>query len=132
MSVMTLKFDHGKQIIFNSCKSLELVKKKLKNIGLVFFFIPWWRHSKDLLLKLDFYNNKSCQKTMTLAGQQLSLNSSQSLSFSQVGQTSRSRSRGQKLWYHVKGLVIRYTHVQYESPISSGLKVMAKVKGFPK
>ena len=25
--------------------------------------------------------------------------------FSKVGQTSMSRSRGQKLWYHVKGLV---------------------------
>ena len=32
--------------------------------------------------------------------------------------------------YHVKGLVIRNTHVQYESPIFSGLKVMAKFKVF--
>ena len=47
--------------------------------------------------------------------------------FSKVGQTSRSRSQGQKLWYPVKGIVTRNTHVQYESPISSGLKVMAKV-----
>ena len=39
-----------------------------------------------------------------------------------------SRSRGQKLWYHVKGLVTMNTHVQYESPMSSGKKVMAKVK----
>ena len=31
--------------------------------------------------------------------------------FSKVGQTSRSRSRGQKLWYHVEGLVTRNTHV---------------------
>ena len=45
--------------------------------------------------------------------------------FSKVGQTSRSRSRSQKVWYHVKGLVTRNTHVQYESPISSGKKVMA-------
>ena len=52
--------------------------------------------------------------------------------FSKVGQTSRSRSQGQKLWYHVKGLVTRNIHVQYESPISSGLKVMAKVKVFQK
>ena len=52
------------------------------------------------------------------------------LKFSKVGQTSRSRSRGQKLWYHVKGLVIRNTHVQYESPISYSKKVMAKVKVF--
>ena len=30
----------------------------------------------------------------------------------------------------MKGLVIRNAHVQYESPITSGLKVMAKVKDF--
>ena len=76
--------------------------------------------------------NKSCQKTTTLAGRQPSLNSSQRLSFSQVGQTSRSRSRGKKIWYHVKGLVTRNTHVQYESPISSGFKVMSQVKVFSK
>ena len=50
--------------------------------------------------------------------------------FSKVGQTSRSRSRGQKLWYQVKGLVTSNTHVQYESSISSGKKVMTKVKVF--
>ena len=50
--------------------------------------------------------------------------------FSKVGQTSRSKSQGQKLWYHVKGLVTRNTHVQYESPTTSGKKVMAKVKFF--
>ena len=43
---------------------------------------------------------------------------------------SRSMSPGQKLWYHVKGLVTRNTHAQYESLISSGKKVMAKVKVF--
>ena len=48
--------------------------------------------------------------------------------FSKVGQTSRSKSRAQKLRYHVKGLVTRNTHVQYESPINCGKKVMAKVK----
>ena len=32
----------------------------------------------------------------------------------------------------VKGLVTRNTHVQYESPITSGKKVMAKVKVFQK
>ena len=32
----------------------------------------------------------------------------------------------------MKGLVTRNTHVQYESPITSGLKVMAKVKVFQK
>ena len=33
-----------------------------------------------------------------------------------------------KIMVHVKGLVTRNTHVQFESPISSGCKVMAKVK----
>ena len=51
---------------------------------------------------------------------------------SKVGKTSRSRSQGQKLWYHVKGLATRNIHVQYESPISSRLKVMAKDKVFQK
>ena len=54
------------------------------------------------------------------------------LKFSEVGQTSRSISRGQNLWYHVKGLVTRYTYVQYESPICPGKKVMAKVNVFQK
>ena len=45
---------------------------------------------------------------------------------------SRSRSRGQKLWYHVKGLVTRNTYVQYESVISVGKKLMAMVKSFQK
>ena len=38
--------------------------------------------------------------------------------------------QGKKLRYQVKGLVTRNTHVQYESSITSGLKVMAKVKVF--
>ena len=62
-------------------------------------------------------DNKRCQKTTTLARQQPSLNSSWGKSFSKVDQTSRSRSWGQKLWYHVKGLVTKNTHVQYESPL---------------
>ena len=37
-----------------------------------------------------------------------------------------------KIGNHVKGLVTRNTHMQYESPITSGLKVMAKVKVFQK
>ena len=41
---------------------------------------------------------------------------------------SKKRSQGQTLWYHMKALVTRNTHVQYESPTFSGLKVMAKVK----
>ena len=32
----------------------------------------------------------------------------------------------------MKGLVTRNTHLQYESPTSSGLKVMAQVKVFQK
>ena len=99
--------------------------------------LKWWlwtRHFsfQQLFLKmkiaLNLIDNKSCQKTTALAGRQPSLNSSQS--FSKVGQSSRSRSQGQKLWYRVKGLVTRNTQVQYESPITSGLKVMAKVKVF--
>ena len=43
-----------------------------------------------------------------------------------------SRSRGQKVWFHVKGLVTRNTYVQYESPVTAGKKVMAKVKVFQK
>ena len=52
------------------------------------------------------------------------------LKFFKVGQTSMSRSQGRKLRYHVKGIVTWNTHMQYESPITSGLKVMAKVKVF--
>ena len=37
-----------------------------------------------------------------------------------------------KRWYHVKGLVIRNTHVEYVSPISSGMKVMAEVTVYQK
>ena len=32
----------------------------------------------------------------------------------------------------MKGLATRYMHMQYESPITSGKKVMAKVKVFQK
>ena len=66
---------------------------------------------------------------MTLAGGQSSLNNSQGSSFSKVGQTSRSR--GQKLWYHVKGLVTSNTRVQYESSTTSGKKVVTKVNVRP-
>ena len=38
----------------------------------------------------------------------------------------------QKLRYYIKGLVTRNTHVKYESPVSSGKKVMAKFKVFQK
>ena len=45
---------------------------------------------------------------------------------------SRSRSRGQKFWHHVKGLVTMNTHVQYQSPITSEKKGLAKIKVFSK
>ena len=45
---------------------------------------------------------------------------------------SNLKVKVKKLWYHVKGLVTRNTNVQYENPISSGLKVMAKVEVFQK
>ena len=54
------------------------------------------------------------------------------LKFSKVGQRSRSRSHDQNLWFCRKGLVIRYTHAKYESPISYNKKVMANVKVFQK
>ena len=41
-----------------------------------------------------------------------------------------SRSRGQKLQYHMKGLVISNAHVQYESHVTTSKKAMAKVKVF--
>ena len=51
--------------------------------------------------------------------------------FLKEGQTSRSMSQGKTLQYHVKGLVTRNIHVQYESPFTFSKKVMAKVKVFP-
>ena len=50
--------------------------------------------------------------------------------FLKVGQTSRSRSLGQKFWYPWKGLVTRNVHMKYESPNSSGKEAMTKVKVF--
>ena len=44
----------------------------------------------------------------------------QGLSFWKVGHTSRSRSLGQKIWYDVKCLVTRNTHLKYESRIWCG------------
>ena len=38
------------------------------------------------------------------------------------------QGQGQKLWYDVKGLVTRNTHVKCEIPVSHGSKVMTKVK----
>ena len=36
----------------------------------------------------------------------------------------------QNLWFHQKCLVIRNTHVKYDSPMSNGKKVMCKVEVF--
>ena len=41
-------------------------------------------------------------------------------------------SQGKKLRYHMKDLVTRNAQVKYESPTSSGMKVMVKVKVFQK
>ena len=49
-----------------------------------------------------------------------------------LDQTPRSRSLGQQLWYGMKGLVKRNASVIYESPFSSGSKVMTKVNIFEK
>ena len=47
-----------------------------------------------------------------------------------MGQTPRSRSKGQIRRYPKKGLVTRNTQVKYESHSSSKSKVMGKVKVF--
>ena len=52
--------------------------------------------------------------------------------FSKVGQKSRSRSQGENFWDQQEGLATSNTHVKYESPISFGSKVVAKVKFFQK
>ena len=39
---------------------------------------------------------------------------------------------GQKLWIDVKVVVTRNVHMQFNSPSSSGLKVITKVKVFVK
>ena len=54
------------------------------------------------------------------------------LSFSKVGQKSRSSSQGGNFWHKQKGLATRNTHLFNESPISFGSKVIAKVKFFQK
>ena len=50
--------------------------------------------------------------------------------FSKLGQSSRSRSQGQKSWYQKKGLFMRYLYVKYQNPIPYGSKDIAKVKVF--
>ena len=50
--------------------------------------------------------------------------------FLKVGQISRSRSLGQKVWYAQKGLVTRNTHVKHESSTYSSSRVIGQVKVF--
>ena len=47
-----------------------------------------------------------------------------------VIQSSRSRSLSQKLWYGVKDLVTKNTHVKYKSHFSNCSQFMTKVKVF--
>ena len=50
--------------------------------------------------------------------------------FFKVGQSQRSRSKGQGSSYPIKGLLTRITYMKYERPIFYCSKVMAKVKVF--
>jgi hypothetical protein len=43
-------------------------------------------------------------------------------------QTLRSKIRGSRSWYQIKGLARRNTHVKYESPSTNQSKVITKVK----
>ena len=50
--------------------------------------------------------------------------------FYKEGQPGRSRSLGQKSWQGIEGLATKNAHVKYESPTSSGIEAMSKVKVF--
>ena len=65
-----------------------------------------------------------------LDGQKPWLNSGQGWSFSQVGQTSRSRPQGKKVWFHVKGLVTRNTHVNIKALSLLVWKLWPRLKFF--
>ena len=56
----------------------------------------------------------------------------QDKSFQRVGQTPRSRLKGQKRWYPQKGLVTRNTHVKYQSSRTYGLKLIIVRLNFSK
>ena len=47
--------------------------------------------------------------------------------FRYVGQRALSLALGQNCWHGQKGLITKNIHVKYESSISNGSKVMAKV-----
>jgi hypothetical protein len=42
--------------------------------------------------------------------------------FSKLGQSSRSKSQGQKSWYHTKGHFIMHLYLKYQSPNTFGSK----------
>jgi hypothetical protein len=50
--------------------------------------------------------------------------------FSKLGQSSRSRSQGQKSWYQKKGLFIMHLYLKYQSSSAYGSKDFAKVIKF--
>jgi hypothetical protein len=50
--------------------------------------------------------------------------------FSKLGQSSRSRSQGQKSWYQKKGLFIMHLYLKYQSSCSYGSKDIVQVKVF--
>ena len=103
--------------------------------GLGYFFSKLGRTSKSRSRgKMIVPCERSCQKEYAFKIWKLYHflfeSKGQGYSFSKVGQTSRFRSKGKKLWYHLKGLVTKNTHMQYESSIAFGLKYIAKVKVF--
>ena len=113
--------DISRMGVFNSLATDCYQVRILRADRNIHFAEPNVRQNFSFILGKFF---KSCQKTSTLPGRQPLLNRNHGLSF------SRTRPGGQKLWYQVKGLFTRNMHVQYESPNTSGLKVMTKVKVF--
>ena len=53
-----------------------------------------------------------------------------SLGTKKLGQSSKSRSQGQKSWYQKKGLFIMHLFLNYQSPNTFGSKDIAQVKVF--
>ena len=47
------------------------------------------------------------------------------------GQSSRSRSQGQKFCHRMKGLFMKHLYVKYQNPIPHGSKDTAQFKVFP-
>ena len=112
--------------VFSKCRSKVTVNLLYRQKGLVI------RNTHAKYESPISWCNQSCQKTTSHAWWQPSLHSSQGKSFSKLDQASRSKSQGQKLQYHVKGLDTRNTCVQYESPISCDKGVRPRLKFFAK